>query len=191
MNKQGYTRVAIAIHWVMAIAIFSQIIMGLYMTSLTYYDPGYRIWPWWHKSIGICLLILLCLRIIWRRMNPPPAPLESHQRWEVTTAHLTHITLYILIGIIAITGYLISTADGRGIDFFNLFTIPATITQIPDQEDITGLIHLYLSYLLLAVIGLHLAGALKHHFMDRDTTLLRMITPNPQKKRKEHHHESN
>lgn len=74
-----------------------------------------------------------------------------------------------------ITGYLISTADGRGIDVFEIITIPAFGSIIENQEDIAGLIHKWLAYLLILLAALHAFAALKHHFIDKDNTLNRMI----------------
>ena len=74
-----------------------------------------------------------------------------------------------------ITGYLISTADGRGIEVFELITIPAYGAIIENQEDIAGLVHKWLAYLLIALASLHALAALKHHFIDKDNTLNRMI----------------
>ena len=74
-----------------------------------------------------------------------------------------------------LAGYLISTADGRGISVFGWFDVPASITSIPEQEDVAGAVHFYLAWGLVILAGLHGLAALKHHFIDRDTTLLRML----------------
>jgi cytochrome b561 len=77
--------------------------------------------------------------------------------------------------VLMIAGYLISTADGKGIIVFDLFEVPALYTGIPNQEDLAGLVHEYLAWTLVVFAGLHALAALKHHYIDRDVTLLRML----------------
>jgi cytochrome b561 len=173
----GYGWINIGLHWLMALLIIEQIIIGLYMTSLTYYDPLYTTLPWWHKSIGAAFIALLVFRLAWRLMSASPEPHSTHKTWEISLASLTHRLFYVLLFIIVVSGYLISTADGRGIEVFGWFTIPATVTGLENQEDIAGDIHLYTSWFLVGLIALHAGGALKHHFLDRDSTLRRMIKP--------------
>jgi cytochrome b561 len=74
-----------------------------------------------------------------------------------------------------LSGYLISTADGRGIDVFGLFSLPATLSGVENQEDIAGKVHQSLAFILVALVVLHALAALKHHFLDRDATLKRML----------------
>lgn len=88
---------------------------------------------------------------------------------------MVHTLIYLLLFSIMISGYLISTADGRSVDVFNWFSIPATLHGFEQQEDIAGLIHLVLATSLITLVTLHAAAALKHHFIDRDRTLLRMF----------------
>jgi len=88
---------------------------------------------------------------------------------------LGHLALYAGLFALMISGYLISTADGRGIEVFGLFEVPATLTTIPDQEDVAGVVHEYLAWGLVIFAGLHALAALKHHFIDRDATLVRML----------------
>jgi len=83
--------------------------------------------------------------------------------------------LYLLLFVIMFSGYLISTADGRAIEVFGWFDVPATITSIPNQEDVAGLVHKFAAFLLIGLVVLHAAAALKHHFIDRDRTLLRIF----------------
>lgn len=121
------------------------------------------------------LMALMVARFSWRMLNPPPPTLASHKVWEKKLAHYVHLILYISIFIIMISGYLIATADNRGIEFFGLYNIPALITALPEQEDWAGLIHEYLAYAVMVLIALHAAGAIKHHLIDKDATLKRML----------------
>ena len=176
--KNSTTRfglIAVTLHWLVALTVFCLFGFGLWMTGLDYYDNWYKQGPWLHKSIGISLFFVLVFRLCWRVLTPPPAALPSHKPREIRMAHMAHLLLYLLPFAIMVSGYLISTADNRPIDVFGLFSIPATITSIPDQEDVAGLIHLVLASSLVGLALLHAAAALKHHFIDKDRTLKRIF----------------
>jgi cytochrome b561 len=176
--KNSTTRhglIAIALHWLVALTVFSLFGLGLWMTGLDYYHSWYKQGPWLHKSIGILLFLVVMFRLCWRIFTPPPVALSSHKSWEIKLAHMAHLLIYVLLLTIMLSGYLISTADNRAIEVFGWFEIPASITSIPDQEDIAGWVHLILASLLIGLVSLHAAAALKHHFVDRDRTLMRML----------------
>lgn len=166
---------AIAMHWITAFAVVVLFIVGLWMTDLNYDSKWYKIAPFIHKSVGILLLILTLCRVVWRMVNKAPKPLDTHTKEERIMGGLMHLALYILLFSIMIAGYLISTADGRAISVFNWFAVPATITSIPKQEEIAGFVHLYLAYTIIGMVGLHALAALKHHIVDKDNTLRRML----------------
>jgi len=170
-----YGYLSILLHWLSALIIFALFALGYWMVELTYYDPWYKTAPDLHKSIGICLLALIIARFLWRLIQVNPKPLATHSRLEQRVAHAVHIILYILLFAIFMSGYLISTADGVGIDVFNLFTVPAFAALIKNQEDIAGVIHQYLAYSMIILALLHALAALKHHFIDKDVTLKRML----------------
>jgi cytochrome b561 len=119
--------------------------------------------------------MLMVIRLIWRYKQLVPDHLASHSNLERKAGKLIHSVLYLLIFIIMIAGYLISTADDRGIEVFDLFIIPGFGSFIENQEDIAGLIHKWVAYLLITLVLLHALAALKHHFIDKDNTLNRMI----------------
>ena len=176
--KNSTTRfglIAIIMHWLVALTVFSLFALGWWMTELDYYDSWYKLGPWWHKSIGILLFLTVMLRLSWRFFTPPPLPLPNHQPWEIKAAHRVHMLLYFLLLMIMISGYLISTADNRPIEVFNWFSIPSTITFIPYQEDVAGWAHLVMASFLIGLVLLHAAAALKHHFIDRDNSLKRIF----------------
>src|SRR5690606_24091870 len=110
-----YGLVAIGLHWVVAVTVIGLAILGLWMVDLSYYSPYYRSAPFWHKSIGLALFAVLVLRILWRLFTPRPAHLPNHRRWERISAALVHALLYLMLFVIVISGYLISTAKGQGI----------------------------------------------------------------------------
>lgn len=174
-SNQGYGFVAIALHWLVAITIVGMFILGLWMTGLEYYDPWYHRAPDLHKSIGVVLFAVMVLRLGWRLIDQHPDPLPTHSRFERVAARLVHGLLYLLPFTVMISGYLISTADGRPIEVFGVVSIPASITSIANQEDVAGAIHLVLAITLITLALLHAAAALKHHFVDHDNTLRRML----------------
>lgn len=144
------------------------------MTDLSYYDSLYHVIPWWHKSFGLTVMALLLIRILWRISNPKPSPLATHKSWEVKLATWTHRLLYLIILLIGVSGYLISTAKGQGIEFFGLFDVPAFQEISAENTDLAGDIHFYLAWSLILLAATHAAAALKHHFIDRDDTLKHM-----------------
>ena len=172
-NRWGW--ISIAIHWLTALTVICLFSLGLWMVELTYYDEWYRTAPFIHKSIGISLFLLTLFRIVWRKMNTVPAHLASHTDLEKKAASIAHKSIYVLMLLIMFSGYLISTADGRGIDVFGLFEVPAIIHGIDKQEDVAGVVHLVLAISLITLVSLHAAGALKHHIIDKDSTLKRML----------------
>ena len=172
-----YGWIAIGLHWLVAVAVFALFGLGFYMVELSYYDPWYQSAPALHRSIGLILLAVVLLRVVWRAVSPPPAPLASHHRWEKVGARLAHWGLLILLFTAMISGYLISTADGSGIQVFDLFEVPSVTGRQTGLEDSAGLVHYWSTWALVVLAGLHGLAALKHHFIDRDATLKRMLRP--------------
>jgi len=150
------------------------------MVELTYYDSWYTKAPNIHKSVGILLFALTVVRIIWRHFNTKPDSIAGHTQMERKAAEIVHRLLYILLFLIMLSGYLISTADGRAISVFGWFDMPATLSGIDKQEDIAGTVHLVLAISLIALVILHVLGAVKHHLIDKDNTLKRMLYFNKQ-----------
>ncbi|MCZ6579353.1 MAG: cytochrome b/b6 domain-containing protein, partial [Gammaproteobacteria bacterium] len=111
----------------------------------------------------------------WKMINITPKPVAGSTGFENIASKLAHLGFAGLIAIILLTGYLIPTAKGMGISVFGWFEVPATITSIPQQEDISGQIHKYLAYTVIGLALLHAAAALKHHFINKDDTLRRML----------------
>ncbi|OUR61051.1 cytochrome b [Colwellia sp. 39_35_sub15_T18] len=174
-TQTNYGYISIFFHWLAALSIFALFALGYYMVDLTYYHTWYKTAPELHKSVGIVLFALMLIRLIWRYKQVTPEHLASHSTLERKAGKLIHTVLYAMIFIIMSAGYLISTADGRGIEVFELFVIPGFGAFIENQEDLAGLIHKWLAYVLVALALLHALAALKHHFIDKDNTLNRMI----------------
>ncbi|QEY60297.1 cytochrome b [Pseudomonas sp. C27(2019)] len=178
-SSNRYGLVSIVMHWLVALAVFALFGLGLWMTGLNYYSEWYRTAPALHKSVGVTLFALMLLRVLWRFFTPKPAPLSTHSSSERLLSRLGHGLLYLGIFVVMISGYLISTAEGRGISVFDLFEIPALISGLPNQADLAGAVHFYVAWGLVIFAGLHALAALKHHFIDRDATLKRMLGYGP------------
>lgn len=172
-NRYGW--ISIGIHWISAITVIAMFALGLWMVDLTYYDEWYRTAPLIHKGIGVMLLLLTLFRLLWKWLNPKPEAITEHKPIERKLARIAHGLLYVLLFALMLSGYLISTADGRALEVFDWFSIPASIYGIEHQEDIAGDIHEILAYSLIAIVMLHAAGAIKHHVIDKDNTLRRML----------------
>jgi cytochrome b561 len=170
-----YGWVAILLHWLVAITIFAMAGLGFYMVDLDYYNAWYHKAPYIHKSVGVLLLLVMLLRVFWRFGNVIPKAVEGVKAWEEKIASLVHKAMYLLVFAIMGSGYLISTADAKSIDVFGWFELPATLTSIPNQEDVAGVVHLVLVVILLVLVVMHAGAALKHHFIDKNRTLLRML----------------
>jgi len=171
-STRCYGAISKFLHWFMALLIVALFALGVYMTSLDYYHPWYRQAPDLHRSFGALAGILLLLRLLWRLMNTRPRPFGAP--WERVLGRLVHRLFYVVLFAIVISGYLITTADGQPVFVFDWFPIPATIT-VTNQEDIAGLVHEFLAYFMILLLVIHAAASLKHHFVDKDPTLLHML----------------
>lgn len=169
-NYNAFTRV---LHWLSAICIVGLFAVGLWMVDLSYYSEWYRTAPDYHRSIGILLAITTLVRIVWKHLSASPQP--EGKPYEVVAAKLAHSLMYLLLITIFVSGYLISTSDGRGIEVFNWFTVPGAGELFPNQSDLAGAIHFYAAWAVILIAGLHALAALKHHFIDKDNTLRKML----------------
>ncbi|MBK8973753.1 MAG: cytochrome b [Hahellaceae bacterium] len=170
----AYGVVSRALHWMSALTVFFLFGLGLYMVDLSYYDAWYKSAPDLHRSIGLCLFLITLVRMAWRRISPPPAPIGRHD-WELKIAHVVHLLLIGLLLLTLLAGYLISTADGRGISVFGLFELPALLPAEKGREEWSGTLHQVGAWSLIGLVVLHVLAALKHHWIDRDETLRRML----------------
>lgn len=166
---------SIVIHWLSFVLVGGLFGVGLYMVDLTYYDPLYHELPEWHKAFGLMLGALTLVRLLWVVMSPVPAPL-SDQGWQRVLAKGAHFGLYLLLVAVVVTGYLICTAEGKTLMAFELPLLPAMVELSPQQAELAGLLHRWLAWALVLLAGGHGLAALKHHIVDRDRTLVRMLS---------------
>jgi cytochrome b561 len=170
-----YGLVSVLMHWLIAMTYLGLFCIGWYMMTLDYYNPWYIALPHWHKSIGMLLLVVVLCLGVWRLTVKKPLNLENHLGWEVKSSRIAHWLLGLGVLIVLVSGYLIPTAEGSGISVFNWGTFPAAFS-LPGQEDISGLVHRYVAYFILGLSFVHAGAALKHHFVDKDDTLRRMLS---------------
>lgn len=174
-THQSYGLIAKLLHWLSALTVIGLFAVGFWMVDLDYYSQWYQTAPHWHKSIGILLLLATIFRIVWRITNQTPQPEISHSTTVKKLSSGAHYLLYIMLLTVMCSGYLISTADGRAIEVFDWFSIPALGTLFENQEDLSGLIHEYVAYTLIGLALLHAIAAIKHHVIDKDNTLRKII----------------
>jgi cytochrome b561 len=166
---------AIIHHWLIACLVVGLFAIGIYMMELSYYDPLSKQLPDLHRSMGILLAAVLVFDFVSRLLQVSPGVLSSHSLVELQLAKTVRWILRLLTGLVVISGYLISTAKGASIPVFEWFSVPASITFIPDQEDVAGQAHMVLAYALVFIAAGHASVAIKHHFLDKDSTLKRMF----------------
>jgi len=172
-TNHSYGSMAMIMHWLMAVVIFAMFGLGYWMTGLSYYDHWYHAAPEIHKAVGMLLLGVLLFRTGWRWLNVRPA--LAGKVWEQMAALSVHRLHYVLMFSVMISGYLIPTAEGVGIDIFGWFTVPAMLMLDKQQADLIGEIHWFSAWVLMGLAALHAVAALKHHWIDHDATLLSML----------------
>jgi cytochrome b561 len=171
-KEDGYGVVARFLHWGMAVAIPAMFGLGLWMVGLDYYSPYYKSAPDLHRSAGILLLIALCLRVMWRAANVKPGDGDLTP-FERKASRLVHRAFYPLLFALMISGYVMSTADGRSIEVFGWFSVPS-LYRDKGLESAAGLVHEWTAYGVIALAVLHAAAALRHRFAGTEPQRSRM-----------------
>ena len=169
-----YNRLSRVLHWTSAIIIVGLFALGLWMIKLDYEHEWYEISFHYHESIGILTAVLIAFRLLWKLITPQPK-FCSKSDFEKRAAILAHASMYILCIVIFVSGYLIPTADGRSIAVFDWFFVPSLGSFHHLQADIAGTIHFWLAITLIALVVLHTMAACKHHFIDKDNILKKML----------------
>ncbi|MFA7503623.1 MAG: cytochrome b [Burkholderiaceae bacterium] len=168
-----YDVVAIALHWLVAALVLIGFAMGLLMVDLSLSPRQLQVVSW-HKSIGVTVFFLAWIRIAWRLCRPAPALLPMPP-WQRRAARLGHFGLYVLLVAIPLSGWLYSSASGVPTVWLGLVPLPDLVAPDGALEETLVQAHLWLNWSLAALVMIHVAAALKHHLVDRDATLLRML----------------
>jgi cytochrome b561 len=172
MNAARYTATAIALHWLLAVAIVGSFSLGLYMTGLPLSPARLKLYNW-HKWAGIVILTLSAARLLWRLTHRPPADLPM-PTWQRTAAHAVHTLLYLLFFAVPLMGWAYSSAAGFPVVVFGVLPLPDFVPADKALAESIKPWHGRLAWCLAALVVAHVAGALKHHLVDRDRILSRM-----------------
>jgi cytochrome b561 len=167
-----YTGPAIALHWLLALAIVGAFGVGLYMHELPLSPQKLKLYNW-HKWAGVTILALSALRLLWRLTHRPP-PDVPMPAWQRSVAHLTHGALYLLFFAVPLVGWAYSSAAGFPIVWFGVLPLPDFVPVDKALAEAIKPWHAALAWALAVLVVLHVAGALKHQFVDRDGLLARM-----------------
>lgn len=173
--ENGYSLVSRLLHWAIGVLMLGLIWLGWYMVGLTYFDKWYNESLALHKALGMFVLTLAVIFLIWRRIVLSPPYLPALKQWERISATVMHSLLLTMLVALPITGYFISTSAGQPIDIFGWFEIPSIVVINNTARDVAIDLHYYFGYGTGLLACLHVAAALKHHFIDRDETLIRML----------------
>lgn len=173
-----YTAVAIALHWVLGIALVGLFGFGLYMTDLPFSPQRLKLYNW-HKWAGVTILGLSLLRLLWRLTHRPPAlPAAMVQKmpgWQVLAHSATHLALYALFFVVPLIGWAYSSAAGFPVVLFGQFPLPDFVSPNPDVAALIKPWHEISALTLAGLVLLHVAAALKHQFIDRDGLIARIL----------------
>ncbi len=174
-NTISFGLVTKFLHWAIALLIIGLIGLGYYMVGLSYYDRWYHDSLETHKALGMLVFVLGALTLVWRTVSPSPPLHDSLKRWEKIAATAMHHTLFVLVFLFPVTGFLVSTSEGQAVTFFAWFDVPALVVVGAGLRDLAISIHFYCAYGTAALVAVHAAAALKHQLIDRDGTLARML----------------
>ena len=169
-----YTKTAKALHWLMAILFFGLLALGFYMPDLPLSPEKLKLYSW-HKWAGVTVFLLVWLRLFWRVTHLPPALPVSMPKIMQLAAHAGHLLLYVLMIAIPLSGWLMSSAKGFQTVWFGVLPIPDLLEKNKELGELLKNVHASLNFLFVAVIAGHIGAALKHHFIDKDDILKRML----------------
>ena len=173
-NSDSWGAPAKLFHWLMALLIFAQIALGLLAVSWRLSPTKLNLF-FWHKSTGMLILALLALRLLWRLANRTPELPASMPGWERAAARLSHGLLYLLMIALPITGWIVNSASNIPFRIFWLVPLPAIVAPDQATADLAALVHRGLFVVLALVLVAHIGAALRHHFVKRNTVLIRML----------------
>jgi len=176
-TTERFGSVTKTLHWIIAILFVTQFYLIYWKESMlpvksplaNFYINGL------HKPLGIVILCLAIFTILWRFHSPRPLFPNTMQSWEVISARLVHFILYLILLIMPISGFMMSSAAGYPPNFFGLFQFPLWIEVNKEMSKFFFDIHQMTSFVAIALVTLHILAALKHHFIQKDNILKRML----------------
>ena len=174
MPPAAYTRTAKGLHWLMAVLLLGLLALGFIMHDLPLSPQKLKLYSW-HKWAGVTAFALALLRLLWRLGHRPPELPATMAAPLRLAAHAGHGLLYLLMLVIPLSGWLMSSAKGFQTVWFGVLPIPDLLAKDKELGDLLQTVHWSLNLLFVAVIAGHVAAALKHHFIDGDDILRRML----------------
>lgn len=172
-SSEAYGLVSRALHWSIAALIFVLLFVGLIMIGLPYGSVKAQIYDL-HKSLGMMVLLLGAIRIIWRSFAPVPPTFSAHRKYEKILAKTIHLVFYFCILVLPLSGWIMSSSGDYPVTIFWLFNLPPIVSKNQAIFEVSEQVHMLVAYGLIGSIALHILGALKHQFIDRDATMRRM-----------------
>lgn len=167
-----------ALHWLLGLAIVGMFAVGMFMVDLPISPLRLKLYNW-HKWAGMTVLSLSVVRLLWRMMHRPPSlPLAISQAmptWQARAHHATHYLMYVLFFCVPLLGWAYSSAAGFPIVWFGQIPLPDLLSPNKELAELIKPVHGWSAFALLGLAGVHVAAALKHHFIDRDGLLARML----------------
>ena len=168
-----YSALAMLLHWVLALAIVCAFLVGWYMSDLPLSPTRLKLFNW-HKWAGISILALSALRLLWRLVKAPPADVPM-SAWQARAAHAVHLLLYLSFFAVPLAGWAYSSAAGFQVVWFGVLPLPNLVTPDKALAEQLKELHGLLAWGLATLVVLHVAGALKHQFIDKDGLIQRML----------------
>lgn len=168
-----YGLIAIIFHWIMAVLIIGMLALGLYMADLPISLQKLKLYGI-HKEFGILILMLVCLRIIWRTYNISPRLPTYMIKWQTMLARLVHYAFYFFMIAMPITGWIISSSADVSVSFFGLFLLPNLVSPDKNMQSLFSEIHSWLAYGLITIIILHVAAVIEHIAIHKNNLLKKM-----------------
>ena len=173
-EEPRYDRVAILMHWLVAVLIVAAFALGLVMVEIPGLTPTKLKYFSWHKWLGVTVLLLAALRLLWRLRHGAPRAIEM-PAWQRRMAELVHGLLYLLMFAVPLSGYFYSLAAGVPVVYLGVLPLPVLIDADPVLKPVLKEVHEVLVYTMLVFVLAHVAAAIKHHWVDRDGLLRRML----------------
>ncbi|CAG9176949.1 cytochrome b [Cupriavidus respiraculi] len=174
-TPHAYGATAIGLHWIVALLILGAFALGLYMTGIPGFTPTKLKLYSWHKWLGVTVFALALIRVLWRLTHAAPPVAAGTPAWQATAAHAVHRLLYALIVVVPVTGYFYSLSAGVPVVYLGVWPLPVLIEPNDTAKEVLKQAHIWLNYLMAAIVAVHAAAAVKHHAVDRDGTLGRML----------------
>jgi cytochrome b561 len=173
-SRAVYTRVAVALHWIIGAGILAEVAFGYYLRDVARGSPTRGPMVNLHKSIGIVLGVAIVARLVWRLTHRPPPLPSDVPPWQSRAARANHAAMYLCMTVIPLAGYAASNFSKYGIKLFGQWTLPPWGPDLPQVYTALNTLHDYAAYALMGLVALHVAATLKHAWVDRDHPFSRL-----------------